>query len=88
MKKTLLTLMALLFAFVMLQARPVSQETAQRLAQSFVTANFEFTRQSTDLSLVKTAYSDRGEACYYVFNVGTTGFVILAADDCVRPIIG
>lgn len=88
MKKTLLSLMAFVFAVTMLQARPVTKQTAQRLAQSFVMANFEFTRQSSDLSLVNTAYSDRGEACYYVFNVGTTGFVIMAADDAVRPLIG
>ena len=88
MKKTLLILMAFVFAVITIQARPVSQETAQRLAQSFVKANFEFTRQSADLSLINTAFSDRGEACYYVFNVGTTGFVIMAADDAVRPLIG
>ena len=88
MKKSISFLMALVLCSFMLQARPIDEQTAQRLAQSFVTANFEFTRQSTDLSLVKTAYSDRGEACYYVFNVGETGFVIMAGDDCVRPIIG
>jgi hypothetical protein len=87
MKKILLSLLALTIA-VTVSARPVSQETARRLVQSFVSANFEFTRQSFDLSLVKTGYSDRGEACYYVFNVGTTGFVILAGDDAVRPVIG
>ena len=87
MKRILFTLMALTIAVNVL-ARPVSRETAQRLAQSFVMANFEFTRQSSDLSLISTAYSDRGEACYYVFNVGTTGFVIMAADDAVRPLIG
>ena len=88
MKKAMLILMALALASSLVQARPVDRQTAQRLAQSFVTANFEFSRQSADLALVKTAFSDRGEACYYVFNVGTTGFVILAADDCVRPVIG
>ncbi len=89
MKKRIFTLMAcVLFGTVMLQARPVSQETASRLARSFVTANFDFTRQSETLQLVSVGYSDRGEACYYVFNVGTTGFVILAGDDCVRPVIG
>lgn len=88
MKKTLLTLTAVAFLSTMLFANPVGQETARSLAQSFVRTNFEFTRQSDDLQLVKTAFSDRGEACYYVFNVGTTGFVIMAGDDCVRPIIG
>ena len=86
MKKLLLSLLAL--ASIILQARPINQETARRLAQSFVTANFAITRQSTDLTLVHTAFSDRGEACYYIFNVGETGFVIFAADDRYRPVIG
>ena len=88
MKKHILTLLVLALTCCTLQARPVDQETAKRLGQSFVKANFEFTRQSSDLNLVYTAFSDRGEACYYIFNVGDTGFVILAADDNYRPIIG
>lgn len=88
MKKNVSLMVAMILAVAVVQARPVTIETARNLAQSFVRANFEFTRQSSDLQLVKTAYSDRGEACYYIFNVGETGFVILAADDCVRPIIG
>lgn len=71
-----------------LQARPVSMETARRLGQSFVTTHFEFTRQSSDMTLIQTAFSERGEACYYIFNVGETGFVIIAADDNHRPVIG
>ena len=86
MKKLLLSLLAL--ASIMLQARPINQETARNLAQSFVMANFVITRQSTDLTLVHTAFSDRGDACYYIFNVGETGFVIFAADDRYRPVIG
>ena len=88
MKKTIFTMLVLALTSVMLQARPVDQATANRLGQSFVKANFEFTRQSDALNLVQTAYSDRGEACYYVYNVGDAGFVILAADDNYRPIIG
>ena len=81
-------MLALALTCVTLQARPVDQETAKRLGQSFVKANFEFTRQSSDLNLVQTAFSDRGEACYYIYNVGETGFVIIAGDDNYRPIIG
>ena len=88
MKKRIFTMLVLAMACVTLQARPVDQETAKRLGQSFVKANFEFTRQSDQLNLVQTAYSERGEACYYIFNVGDTGFVILAADDNYRPVIG
>jgi hypothetical protein len=88
MKKHILSMLAMALTCVTLQARPVDQETAKRLGQSFVKANFEFTRQSSDLNLVQTAFSDRGEACYYIYNVGETGFVIIAADDNYRPIIG
>lgn len=88
MKKHIIIMLALALTCVTLQARPVDQETAKRLGQSFVKANFEFTRQSDQLDLVQTAFSGRGEACYYIFNVGETGFVIMAADDNYRPIIG
>lgn len=88
MKKHIIIMLALALTCVTLQARPVDQETAKRLGQSFVKANFEFTRQSDQLDLVQTTFSDRGEACYYIFNVGETGFVIMAADDNYPPIIG
>ena len=88
MKKNVLLLMILVALGMTVQARPVSLETAQSLGQSFVSANFEPTRQSTDLALVYSAFSDRGEACYYIFNVGDAGFVIVAGDDNYRPIIG
>lgn len=88
MKKHILTLLALVLACLSMHANPVGQETARRLGQSFVASNFEFSRQSSDLSLVYTAFSDRGEACYYVFNIGDTGFVIIAGDDHYRPVIG
>ena len=88
MKKHILTFLVLALTGITLQARPVDQETAKRLGRSFVKANFEFTRQSDVLNLVQTAYSDRGEACYFIFNVGDTGFVIMAADDNYRPVIG
>ena len=88
MKKRIVALFLLALASLMVHARPVSLETVRDLAQSFVKANFEFTRQSTELTLVQTAFSERGEACYHIFNVGETGFVIMAADDNYRPVIG
>ena len=88
MKKNIILLLALVILGMALQARPVSRETAQSLGRSFVAANFDPVRQSSDLSLVYSAFSDRGEACYYIFNVGQMGFVIVAGDDNYRPIIG
>lgn len=87
MKKNILVFLAIVMG-VTANAHPVDMEKAKQLGQSFVAANFEFTRQSSDLNLVYMATSERGEACYYIFNVGETGFVIMAADDCVRPILG
>lgn len=87
MKKNFILLMAFALLGISMSAKPVSQETAQRLGRLFVTANFELTRQSTELNLVYAAIAERGEACYYVFNVGEKGFVIMSADDNYRPII-
>ena len=88
MKNRVLTILVLALTGVAVHAAPVDQETAKRLGQSFVMSNFESTRQSADLTLVYTAFSEMGEACYYIYNVGNTGFVIMAADDHYRPIIG
>lgn len=88
MRNYIITLLALALTSFAVQARPVDQETAKHLGQSFVSSNYELTRQSSDLNLVHTAFSERGEACFYIFNVGETGFVIMAADDHYRPVIG
>ena len=78
MKKILLIISAVL-ALNSLTANPVDVNTAKALGQKFAGA---------DVSLAYTAFADRGEACFYVFNVGETGFVIMSADDFYRPIIG
>ncbi len=88
MRNFIITLLALALTSFAMQAHPVDQETARRLGQSFVASTFERTRQDSDLNLVHIAFSERGEACYYIFNVGNTGFVIIAADNHYRPIIG
>ena len=90
MKNYIITVLALALTLSNLnvQAGPIDQETAKRLGKSFVTSHFERSRQNSELNLVYTAFSQRGEACYYIYNVGSTGFVIMAADNNYRPIIG
>ena len=88
MKKYLMSLRALVFGIGMVQANPVSVSQAKYVGQQFVQANFEQSRQSDDLTLVYTGTSTRGEACFYVFNVGSKGFVMVSADDFYRPIVG
>ena len=88
MKKYLMSLLALAFGIGMLQANPVNVSQAKYVGQQFVQANFQQSRQMDDLTLVYTGTSTRGEACFYVFNVGSNGFVMVSADDFYRPIIG
>ena len=88
MKKHFLSLLALVLGIGMAQANPVGVSQAKLVGQQFVQANFDATRQSAELTLVYTATSTRGEACFYVFNVGNEGFVMVSADDVYRPIVG
>lgn len=87
MKKIVFTL-ALIIALGTLKANPVDVNTAMKLGKSFVNANFDYSSRSNELSLAYTAFTDRNEDCFYVFNVGDDGFVIFSADDFYRPVIG
>ena len=87
MKKYLMTLLVMVLGIGMVQANPVSVSQAKYVGQQFVQANFEQSRQMDDLTLVYTGVSTRGEACFYVFNVGDGGHVIVSADDFYRPIV-
>lgn len=88
MKKHFLSLLALILGIGMAQANPVGVSQAKLVGQQFVQANFDMSRQSGELTLVYTGASTRGEACFYVFNVGNEGFVMVSADDVYRPIVG
>ena len=88
MKKYFMTLMAVILGVGMLNAHPVDVNRAKMVGQQFVLANYEQNRQNVELELVYTGASTRGEACFYVFNVGSEGFVAVSADDAFRPIVG
>jgi len=88
MKKHLLSLLALILGIGMVQANPVSESQAKLVGQQFVQANFDLSRQGGELSLVYTGVTTRGEACFYVYNVGNEGFVMVSADNVYRPIVG
>ena len=81
-------MLALALGIGMAQAHPVNESHAKYVGQQFVQANFELSRQSADLTLVYTGVSNRGEACFYVYNVGNEGYVMVSADDFYRPILG
>lgn len=87
MKKILL-IIAAVFALNTLVANPVDVNTAKAFGQKFVNVHFEMQNRGNDLTLAYTDFADRNEACFYVFNVGESGFIIISADDFYRPIIG
>lgn len=87
MKKLFLLAATLILGITTLTANPVDVKTAKSLGQMYVQNKFDQTR-SGDLNLTYTVTSDNGEACVYVFNVGSTGFVLVSASDNVRPILG
>ena len=87
MKKLLLLAVAAVIGIGSISANPVDMNTAKSLGQKFVQTRFEQTRLA-DLDLYYTVTSDNGEPCAFVFNAGNNGFVIVAASDNVRPILG
>ena len=88
MKKHILLSLVVLLGMTTLNARPIDVARAKAIGQKFVQANFNSNLRSNDLQLVYTGMSTRGEACFYAFNAGDGGFVIISADDRFRPIVG
>ena len=88
MKKSLLLSLVVLLSMTTLNARPIDAARAKAIGQRFAQANFDSNLRGSDLQLVYTGSSSRGETCFYAFNVGEGGFVIVSADDRFRPIVG
>ena len=83
MKRIFLSFAMLLLGMMSLLARPVDFKTAQIAAQQFSMERFALERQGV-VQLVMTGNYD----AFFVFNIGDQGFVIIAADDAYRPVIG
>ena len=81
MKRISLILGLLLVALLPLAAKHVDPETARKVATTFLNNNGAKTDQLTDLS------KEAGFSNLYIFNANP-GFVVMAADDCVKPILG
>ena len=75
-------IVALLLMIAMpMMAERVSPETAQKVAQTFLNNNGAKADRLTDLSKIA------GFPNLYIFTA-EQGFVVMAADDCVQPILG
>ena len=82
MKRTLPILLVSMLVVSNLFASPVDQATARKVAAGFAQASFSTMTRTDDALLVKATDT------YFVFNIGTTGFVIVSSDDSFRPIVG
>ena len=82
MKKLVLILAALFIGNAILQAKPVDARKAQSAAQKLATAQL-----ALDRSMPELVYTGQNEA-FFVFNLGTNAFIIIAGDDAYRPVIG
>ena len=71
----------LLMVAMPMMAERVTPETAQKVAQTFLNNNGAKSAQLTDLSKIA------GFPNLYIFTA-EPGFVVMAADDCVQPILG
>ena len=84
MKKTLLLISLIAMTLGQIIAGPVDAQRAQQIGQSFMTST---SGHKTNVNLVYTS-ATRGDVDYYVFNLGeNNGFVIVAGDDRVKPIL-
>ena len=88
MNKHFLFLIALFLGINSLNANPVDREKAKNIGQKFASVAISNDLRDSDLQLVYTGTSSRGEVCFYAFNAGENGFVIVSADDRFRPIVG
>lgn len=67
-----------------LRANPVSVDDARHFGEKFMSAK----SRSTQLNLIHTEKTASGVDVFYIFNCEPSGFVIVAADDRMRPILG
>lgn len=80
MKRIVLSILSLVMAFVAM-ANPVGVEQARKVGASWLSSRGHY--GAVKLAVVESPFAD-----IYVFNADGGGFVIVAADDCARPILG
>ncbi len=90
MVKEFIFMVVLLLAGPALQAKQVSGETAGKVATHFFTERIQSSYMTEPVSVRITGTSvceKDGIAVYYIFNLSPAGYVIVAADDAVVPVL-
>ena len=86
MKKSLFTLFVLFVMSMSLMAEGVDVNKAKKIGVKFLNANTKL--KVSDLDLAYTSVNEKGNTCFYVFTNKGKGFVIVSADDRMKPILG
>ena len=92
MQRTVFILLAfLLFCNMMLQAEPVSESRAREIAKKVLAAQPATKASSSDVKLIwngeNAATKAAGDPAFYVYGGDRGGFVIIAGDDNVPPVL-
>lgn len=91
MKKLCVLFLALYALSAEAFAKSVDVATARTAGYNFISGkSAEGIREPEDLQLVYTTIAPQAAStyCYYVFNAGSHGFIIVSAEDQVKPILG
>ena len=87
--KILFIQVVLSFITLQIDAKPISIATAKKVALTYYNYNARTPAQNAYIK--STSYirkEDNGIVAYYVFDIYPKGFVIVAADDNIEPVIG
>ena len=85
--KKIYSFAAFILAINSVNAKQVSLNTAQQVAENYIQQNAK--TKNLSLTLSYTEKSSAGESDYYVFDINNhSGFVIVSAEDAGHPIIG
>ena len=86
MRKTIFLLAFAILGIGVMNANPVDVETAKSLGIKFM--NYSTELKTADAVLSYTACSEDGASVFYAFSLQPKGFVLVSADDRMRPILG
>ncbi|MBS1625638.1 MAG: C10 family peptidase [Bacteroidetes bacterium] len=86
MKKILLMMSAVALSLAHLSAATVSEQQAATVALHFYQGTVNAAARTTSTALVRSEAD--GTVDYYVISVAPRGFVIVAGDDVIQPVIG
>ena len=89
MKKTIIPILIIASLIFPASAKQISESQACIKAKQFVRSNSRLKNLSTDnVQLAYTQTTSDNSNILYVFNNADWGFVMVAGDDCVEPILG